>query len=86
MNRHNGLLDSIGVNQITPLLISFTVATADGTVNCIFSDSKIADKILFLPNKTYNVIVMGVSDSKNQFAVTEIKILNPDSTIRKLGL
>ena len=86
METQIGLLDSIWVNIIDPLVIFFVVVSNYGDINCIFSNSEKADKILFLQNRVYTVEVTGETSPRNQFIVTKFKIINPDHITQKLGI
>lgn len=86
METHSGILDSIWVNTITPLVISFIVESTSERILCVLSDSEVANKLLFLPNRDYTVEVIGKSISNDQFIVDQITIRNPDRNTKKLGL
>lgn len=86
MEAHTGLLYSIWISTLDPLVIHFVVETPSKEIQCSFSDGNIADKILFLPNKCYIVEITGERGSNSLFTVSTIKIKNPDRTTMKLGL
>ncbi|EPH89639.1 hypothetical protein D922_03423 [Enterococcus faecalis 06-MB-DW-09] len=86
METYIGILKSIWVIDITPLVITFAVETIDEEVICVFYNSEIAHKILFLPNEIYTAQVSGETNSNGQFVVTKFQIRNLDRNVEKLGL
>ncbi len=81
-----GKLDKIRVINMNPALIRFTLKLPDKNLNCLTLNPMIIDKILMIEEKKYLVKVSGKFNSRNQLIVTQFEIINPDDTIRELGI
>lgn len=81
-----GKLDKIRVINMNPALIRFTLGLPDKNLNCLTLNPMIIDKMLMIQEKKYVVKVSGKFNSRNQLIVTRFEIINPDDTIRELGI
>lgn len=81
-----GILDKIRVINSAPLLLRFTIETPSEYVNCVTAKKDIIDKMLLLPEKQYVLEVTGRYNKRKQVVVNQISIVNPDDTIRRLGI
>lgn len=81
-----GILNKIRVINSDPLLLRFTIETPSEYVNCVTAKKDIIDKQLLLPEKQYVLEVTGRYNKRKQVVVNQISIVNPDDTIRRLGI
>ena len=50
-----GLLDKIRVIKTQPLLVRFTLETIHQPLNCIVANVEIADKLMMMEERKYNI-------------------------------
>lgn len=81
-----GRLDKIRVINPEPMLVRFTVTIPNLNVNCVTANSEIANKLLMLPDNRYDCKVTGRFNIRNQLVLRQIEIINPDHTIKELGI
>lgn len=81
-----GRLDKIRVINTDPMLVRFTVALPNLNVNCITANVEIANKLLMLPDNRYDCKVTGRFNKRSQLVLRQIQIINPDHTIKELGI
>ena len=81
-----GLLDKIRVIKTQPLLVRFTLETIHQPLNCIVANVEIADKLMMMEERKYNIAVTGHLNRRNQLVVESLQVRNPDQYTRNLKI
>lgn len=76
MKTHVGLLDKIRVIKTQPLLVRFTLETIHQPLNCIVANVEIADKLMMMEERKYNIAVTGHLNRRNQLVVESLQQIN----------
>ena len=86
MDKFTGLLTKIKVIKEKPLLLRFTLVSANESVNCLVVREMLSRHIMMLPDDKYTMSVKGYFNSKNQLVIKEMRILDKNEFTHKLGL
>lgn len=86
MKTYVGLLDKIRVIKTQPLLVRFTLETIHQPLNCIVANVEIADKLMMMEERKYNIAVTGHLNRRNQLVVESLRVRNPDQYTRNLKI
>ncbi|PZL78265.1 hypothetical protein CI088_00410 [Enterococcus plantarum] len=83
-NSYVGVVAKIRVIEMFPdTKVRFTLYTPCNNVNCLVMKKELANLILFLDEKKYEVSIHGHYNKRNQFIIEKFFIRNPDSFINE---
>ncbi|MGX6993927.1 hypothetical protein CBF34_06990 [Vagococcus penaei] len=86
-NNLTGVVDKIKLLSSFPdMLVRFTILTNNETINCITSDRKIGNQLLFLEDGRSQVAIFGHYNSRKQLVVEKLALRNPTSFERKFAV
>ncbi|MBF8807453.1 MAG: hypothetical protein IC227_02395 [Enterococcus lacertideformus] len=86
MKKYVGLLDKIRVIKTQPLLLRFTLETNHEPLNCIVANVEIADKLLIMEERKYDIAVTGHFNKRHQLVVESMQVRNPDQYTRNMKI
>lgn len=81
-----GRLNKIRVINMNLALVRFTLELPDKNLNRLALNPMIIGKMLMIEDKKYVVKVSGKYNSRNHLIVTRFEFINPDDTIREIGI